>query len=35
MSRMLPPVTMDISQWAENMRRYLGLALDQLGFKET
>jgi hypothetical protein len=35
MSRMLPPITMDISQWAENMRRYLGLALDQLGFKET
>ena len=24
-----------INQWAENMRRYLGRALDQLGFKET
>lgn len=35
MSRMLPPITMDISQWAENMRRYLGLALDQLGFKDA
>ena len=35
MSRMLPPITMDISQWAENIRRYLGLALDQLGFKDA
>jgi len=35
MSRMLPPITMDLSQWAENLRRYLGRALDQLGFKET
>jgi len=35
MSRMLPPVTLDMSQWAENMRRYLGLALDQLGFKDA
>ena len=35
MSRMLPPITLDINQWAENMRRYLGRALDQLGFKET
>jgi hypothetical protein len=26
---------MDLSQWAENLRRYLGRALDQLGFKET
>ena len=32
---MLPPITLDINQWAENMRRYLGRALDQLGFKET
>jgi hypothetical protein len=32
---MLPPITMDLSQWAENLRRYLGRALDQLGFKET
>ena len=35
MSRILPPITLDISQWAENMRRYLGLALDQLGFKDA
>lgn len=35
MSRNLPPITLDIAQWAENMRRYLGRALDQLGFKET
>ena len=35
MSRMLPPITLDITQWAENMRRYLGLALDQLGFKDA
>ena len=32
---MLPPITLDINQWAENMRRYLSRALDQLGFKET
>jgi len=35
MSRILPPITENINQWAENMRRYLGRALDQLGFKET
>jgi hypothetical protein len=35
MSRILPPITVDLSQWAENLRRYLGRALDQLGFKET
>lgn len=35
MSRILPPITVNINQWAENMRRYLGRALDQLGFKET
>jgi hypothetical protein len=35
MSRMLPPITMDLSKWAENLQRYLGRALDQLGFKET
>lgn len=35
MSRMLPPITLDIRQWAENMRRYLGRALDQLGFKDA
>jgi hypothetical protein len=26
---------MDLSKWAENLQRYLGRALDQLGFKET
>ena len=35
MSRVLPPVTLDIKQWAENMRRYLGRALDQLNFKDA
>ena len=35
MSRILPPITENINQGAENMRRYLGRALDQLGFKET
>ena len=35
MSRILPPITVNINQWAENMRHYLGRALDQLGFKET
>jgi hypothetical protein len=35
MSRVIPPVTIDIRQWAENMRRYLGRALDQLGFKDA
>ena len=35
MSRILPPITENINQWAENMRRYLGRALDQLGSKET
>jgi len=35
MSRVLPPVTLDIRQWAENMRRYLGRALDQLNFKDA
>lgn len=35
MSRIIPPITANIGQWAENMRRYLGRALDQLGFKET
>jgi hypothetical protein len=32
---MLPPITLDMRQWAENMRRYLGRALDQLGFKDA
>ena len=35
MSRILPPITPDIRQWAENMRRYLGRALDQLNFKDA
>jgi hypothetical protein len=35
MSRNLPPITVNINQWAESMRRYLGLALDQLGFKDA
>jgi hypothetical protein len=35
MSRIVPPITVDIRQWAENMRRYLGRALDQLGFKDA
>ena len=33
--RVVPPITVDLSQWAENLRRYLGRALDQLGFRET
>lgn len=35
MSRIVPPITTDMNQWAENLRRYLGRALDQLGFKEA
>lgn len=35
MSRIIPPVTADVRLWAENMRRYLGRALDQLGFKDA
>ena len=35
MSRILPPITMDMNQWAENLRRYLGRALDQLNFKDA
>ena len=31
--RIIPPITQDWRQWAENMRRFLGRALDQLGFK--
>lgn len=33
MSRLVPPVSTDTRQWAETLRRYLGRALDQLGFK--
>lgn len=35
MSRIIPPITMDLRLWAENLRRYLGRALDQLGFKDV
>lgn len=35
MSRIIPPLAPDISRWAENMRRYLAKALDQLGFKDA
>jgi hypothetical protein len=33
--RVVPPITADMRQWAENMRRFLGRALDQLGFKKA
>lgn len=33
--RVVPPITPDMRQWAENMRRFLGRALDQLGFKKA
>lgn len=33
--RIVPPITQDWRQWAENIRRFLGRALDQLNFKET
>ena len=33
--RIIPPITQDWRQWAENMRRFLGRALDQLGFKDA
>ena len=35
MSRVLPPVSPDLRQWAEAMRRYLGRALDQLGYRNA
>lgn len=35
MSRVIPPITLDLRLWGENMRRYLGRALDQLGFKDA
>ncbi len=36
MSRVVPPITPhDWKQWAENIRRYLGLALDQLAAREA
>ena len=33
--RIIPPITQDWRQWAENIRRFLGRALDQLGFKDA
>ena len=33
--RVVPPITPDLRQWAENIRRFLGRALDQLNFKEA
>lgn len=33
--RAVPPITPDLRQWAENVRRFLGRALDQLGFKDA
>lgn len=35
MSRVPPPVSPDLRQWAEAMRRYLGRALDQLGYRNA
>lgn len=35
MTRVPPPVSSDLRQWAEAIRRYLGLALDQLGYKNA
>lgn len=35
MSRVVPPITADLKQWAENIRRYLGRALDQLAAKDA
>jgi len=33
--RVVPPITFDLSAWAENMRRYLGKALNQLDSKDA
>jgi len=33
--RIVPPITQDLRKWAENMRRFLGLALDKLAFKDA
>lgn len=35
MSRVVPPFTTDAKAWAENIRRYLARALDQLGARDT
>jgi hypothetical protein len=32
--RVVPPITLDLAAWAENLRRYLGKALNQLDAKE-
>ena len=33
--RVVPPITLDLSAWAENLRRYLGKALNQLDAKDA
>ncbi len=33
--RVVPPITVDLAAWAENLRRYLGRALNQLGAKDA
>ena len=33
--RVVPPNTFDLSAWAENLRRYLGKALNQLDAKDA
>jgi hypothetical protein len=33
--RVVPPITFDLSAWAENLRRYLGKALNQLDSKDA
>ena len=33
--RVVPPITFDLSAWAENMRRYLGKALNQIDAKDA
>jgi hypothetical protein len=35
MSRIIPPYTSDAKAWAENIRRYLARALDQLGARDA
>ena len=35
MSRVVPPFTQDTRAWAENMRRFLGRALDVLGSRDA
>jgi len=33
--RVVPPITLDLAAWAENLRRYLGKALNQLDAKDA